>query len=220
VDNPWSGSAGSIHNIRQEMKIAKQINATGVVVHLSKSAALPANVQTVLCELAKNMPSDVLETVTLWLEIHTAKPCDSTFETPEKIRSLFSAVDRSNSGLKVGLCIDSAHVFSSGTSFETYDDTLSWLQDVEKSLHGHEIMFHLNDSASTLASGKDVHAPLCGGNIWQGYHPTRGTKDFQTCGIHAILENAVAANRMVILERNPAHLEADLDLLASLHYFQ
>jgi len=223
VDIPWKNNPGGVLNIKNELAICAEIGAKGLIVHLGAGATDDVILEHVLRELS-TVPTDVI----LYLEINTAKSSAGTFETPEKINKLFERIDgiisRQPHQLRVGLCIDTAHVYSCGVSLDEYNFTMDWLNSIQ----GVElIMFHLNDSASTLGSGVDKHQALCKGNIWGQY--TNGTStDLRTdlradympvrdSGLVAVLEWAQLNECMVILERSEG-LEDDLDLIANLGY--
>ncbi len=216
VDNPWSRSAGSIHNIKQEMRIAARLGATGVIVHLAAGAADDDNLQHVLKAVA-DLPEDVLAGTVLWLETHTAKSSPYTYETTKKVRRLFDRVAAVDKGaLRVGLCIDTAHLFACGMNLATADAAEKWLAD----LPDVPIMLHLNDSGSTLGSGKDVHAALTRGNIWDMYNPEEGHLDISDSGLVTILSWAEKNNIVTILERDEDSISADLSLIRQFGYFQ
>lgn len=216
VDHPWNRAAGSVHNIKQELRVAAYIGATGVVVHLGAGAASDDNLKYVIEEVT-NLPDDVKSKVTLWLEIHTAKPSGFTYETPEKLQRLFERVSKCDThGMKVGLCIDTAHLFSCGMALDTYSKAKLWLEKLPKV----PVMMHLNDSASTLASGKDEHAMLCHGHLWGLYHPDTGSLPTEESGLMAILEWAELNDIVTILERDQEGTIADLTLIRRLGFFQ
>jgi len=203
IDHPWGGSPQAIGNIRRELKISAKIRARGVIIHLSAAAAGP-NFGAILSKLTADIPA-----TTLWLEINAAKPSQNTYETPQKISDLFDRVGRADThNVTVGLCIDTAHLFSCGLSFREYSAAQSWLSKLPKI----PVMFHLNDSAADLGSGRDVHQVLGRGNIWQGI-------DVEDSGIMAVLEWARAHESMIILERNLTDLRADLKLIHDLRFF-
>lgn len=221
VDNPWNRAQGSIHNIKQEMRIAAQIGATGVIIHLAAGALQPDTVKYVIEEIARG---DV--TAILWLEIHTAKPCANTYETPEKLAALFRRVAACDlRGLRVGLCIDTAHLFASGTSLRDYAPAMNWLNTTQNMINAiipnTPFMLHLNDSASALGSGIDEHAVLLRGNIWGDYLQTLPVKlPLEDCGLVAVLEWAENNGVTTILERNPADVGDDLTLIHELGFFR
>ncbi|QYB17740.1 putative endonuclease 4 [Pacmanvirus S19] len=216
VDFPWKLSHGSIHNIKQEMKIASQIGATGVVVHLGHGAFSDDVINNVLTEINK-LPDNVLETTILWLEINAAKSSETTYESPEKIHVLFNKVSTitKNMKLKVGLCIDTAHLYACGVALDTYDKARRWIE----ALPDIPIMMHLNDSGSVLGSGKDLHAELAKGNIWKAYHPDDGQLPFEDSGLAFILGWAEQNNITTILERDSEGAIEDLTLITRMGYF-
>ncbi len=210
VDNPWNLSQGSIHNIKKELAIAASIGATGVVVHLGANAN--KTLSEVLTKIANDMPPEILEVVTLWLEINAAKPTVNTFETPKKLNALFDEVAKCKPpALKVGLCIDTAHLWSCGIALTTYEAAQKWLSLLPQV----PIMLHLNDSKSILSSGVDRHDRLTDGNIW-GLYKHHSLED---SGLTAILNWAESNNIMTILERDHAGTFQDLKLIAELGYF-
>ncbi len=215
IDNPWGLSAASIHNIKQELITCSQIGATGVIIHLAAKAATDALGQVLEKITSVELPGPV---PILWLEIHTAKASSATYETPQKIQQLFARVAKCNThGMRIGLCIDTAHLFACGTSFRDYNPTYAWLEAVATAIAGHPIMIHLNDSATTLGSGRDQHAMLTRGNIWGDFRED-GHQSIADSGLMAVLDWADENKIVTILERNPDHVEHDLKLIAGLGY--
>jgi endonuclease IV len=217
VDHPWNRAPGAVHNIKQEMRTAARIGATGVVVHLGAGATNDENLTYVFEEIAK-LSDDVLEVTTLWLEIHTAKPGNNTFETPQKLNRLFDRIGRVETGkLRIGLCIDTAHLFSCGVALDTYEAATNWLAGLPRDV---PVMMHLNDSASSLGSGVDRHETLCEGKLWSQYHPETGRLPIENSGLVAILNWAETNDIMTILERDEEGTIHDLTLIQTLGYFQ
>jgi endonuclease IV len=199
------------------LRIAARIGATGVIVHLAAGAADEANLKYVIEEVT-NLPDEVRNAVTFWLEIHTAKPGPFTYETPAKLRTLFERVKKCDTkGMKIGLCIDTAHLFSCGMALDTYEKADEWLSEVSEI--GVPLMMHLNDSASSLASGIDQHENLCEGKIWSAYHPEKGHLPIEESGLVAILNWAESNDILTILERDDEGTIKDLRLIQSLGYF-
>lgn len=220
LDHPWSGSRhASIHNIKQEMTIAAELGATGVIVHLGAGAADAVTCAAVLERIDKLLSDDVKASCVLWLEINAARAGQSTFETPEKLRRLFTHIRAANiNSLKVGLCVDTAHLHSCGVTLDTYEAAEEWFRALPDSV---PYMLHLNDSAATGGSGKDVHEVLCRGNIWGAFNPERvDALPMESSGLVAVLDWATASNATVILERDEDGVIHDLALLRQLGYFQ
>lgn len=230
VDYPWKLARGAVHNIRQEMRIAHQIGATGVIVHLGLGIA--ENLEEVLWSIIGRDPAKRLRlnasaaadparpvNCCLWLEINSARASQYTFETPAKLAALFQRIAAmeglADAGLSIGLCIDTAHLFACGVALNTYDVADAWLRGLPQV----PVMLHLNDSAGALGSGKDKHAGLCTGNLWGRYHPVTGDLPFEDSGLCRILAWAEDNRIMVILERDPMCVHADLDLIQSMGFF-
>lgn len=219
IDMPWSRTAREngevkpgVHNIRREMKIAQAIGATGVVVHLSSGAYDALTLQYVLEKIGED--ADYGDCI-LWLETHTAKQSEFTYETPAKIRRLFEKVAACQPTFRVGLCVDSAHVFSCGVALDNYDKTHEWLAG----LPDVPLMFHLNDSKSSLGSGVDRHEELTMGKIWSAYNEDTGSMPLSRSGLMAILDWAVEHNNVVILERHKGGIDNDIALITGAGYF-
>lgn len=217
IDNPWNRAPGAVHNIKMEMRVCAKIGAIGLVVHLG-AGAFGDTLRYVLEQLSR-VEDDVKASCTIYFEINAAKSAEHTFETPQKINTLFERISNALDSiaapvrLKVGLCVDSAHVFSCGVALADYNVTMDWLN----ALSVPSIMFHLNDSASELGSGKDRHEALTKGNLWRSYGAD-GVFPIEDCGLVAILDYAIINDSFVILERG-AGLIDDLALIQQLGYF-
>lgn len=219
VDNPWGegpSRAGSVENIVAEMRVAESIGATGVVVHLSNHTN--TSLEAVLTDISARLGVENRPDIILWLEIHAAKSNPNTFETPAKLHALFARIQAMGLPLRVGLCIDTAHLFSCGTHFGAYEAAWKWLESVGE-VGQIPIMIHLNDSASSLGSGVDKHASLTRGKIWADYNPTTGALPVEESGLMAVLEWASERGADVILERHEIP-RGDLDLINQLGFFR
>lgn len=215
IDYPWTRESDACYNIKVEMQIASELGASGVIVHLGVGADRAETISSVLSQIENAAYSEVI----LWLEVQASKPSTHTYETPEKIASLFSRVRKCNlKHLQVGLCVDTAHLHSCGVSLQSRLDAAEWFNEVlpviPRSMSGPQVMIHLNDSSSEVGSGVDVHANLCAGNIWSRYHPTSGDLPFEESGLAYILELAQQQHIAIVMERNVDSMQDDLALLA------
>lgn len=211
IDNPWGDSIHrkrAIKNIRREMKIAEDIGANGVIVHLGAGI----NNDNILKEVISGLRDS---TVTLWLEINAAKPSEGTFETPSKIRKLYDSLQNINTTIDIGLCIDTAHLHSCGVSISTYNQAITWLGGLPPMKY----MLHLNDSESVLGSGQDRHAALCQGNIWGEFNIDNSKLPISESGLTAFCLWAKKHALMTILERKTEYIPADLRLLHTMRIF-
>jgi endonuclease IV len=201
VDNPWRvENSPSIENIKYEAKVAAKIGATGVIVHLGKGAFDDAILENTLRALAG-------VTCRIWFEINAAKPAAHTFETPAKLAALFDRI-LAIRPRGVGLCIDSAHVWSCGVDLSDGATAAEWCDRVQQVCAARSIpmMIHLNDSDAARGSGVDRHAALLGGNIWSGRRDVF-RRFVLWCKSHC---------ELIIIERDEDGIEGDLATLAEI----
>lgn len=210
VDKPWSGSDLAIDNIVGELKVAYDMGASGVVVHLGAASAtdkfIPA-VRSITDRASKVCVGGIAggnagATPLLWLEVQAAKPAPHTFETPQKLNALFERLDGIGG---IGLCIDTAHLFSCGMSLQTHEAAEEFFTQLRCPV---PMMIHLNDSASKLASGVDKHAAIGNGAIWSD----------DMSGLKYIIDYAIKNKIQMYFERHDDDVCKDLKVLSTLGY--
>ncbi len=198
MDFPWGDSPYPARFIRDELALCARAGVAGLVVHLGKTP--PAAVEARLPSLAP--PPGGAAPPRLYLETPAVKPENSFYETPEKLAVLFRAVRKVDPGLVgFGLCVDTAHLWSSGVDLRSYEDASGWLRRLEAvaaDIPPDRIIFHLNDSFDARGSGRDEHAPLLRGKIW-GEYADRPRQS----GLAAFVDYAVDNRTPTILERKP-----------------
>lgn len=195
ADYPWNGNPHAAQFIRQEADAGYKAGISGLVVHLPNKP-----VETVLKYLPRIYPAAKL---TIYLEMVAVSPAKSEYETPQKLRKLFQAIREKTDPtlLKTGLCIDTAHLWSCGVDISDRKSAEKWLNELESFsdvIPPSKIMLHLNDSLYPLGAGKDAHAPLMRGKIWESYREKPSES-----GLAAFVDYADAHTMPVILERKP-----------------
>ena len=68
---------------------------------------------------------------------------------------------------KVGICIDTGHLWSTGINIQRYDEMCNWMKQIEEFIPRDRILIHLNDNNAEFNSNKDKHAALLEGKIWE-----------------------------------------------------
>lgn len=201
LDTPWNGKSGPKYNIGKELEICKDIGANGLVIHLAKKPL------TTIIDTIGNLLNHNEDGPILYLEISSAKASKETFETPEKIKTLFGAIvnkygkDMLN---RVGLTIDTAHLWAAGVDIASAENASNWLEPITDMIAKDElrkVMIHLNDQTTERGCGKDQHAPLMYGTIWKEYNPEEGTLPAKDSGLVTFLEFAKKHELVTILER-------------------
>lgn len=212
VDFPWTGKSFITRFIRQELKMCAKSGILGLVIHLGKQkpAVVAKIMPTLLPESGDGEPPTIL-----FLETPHLKPENSHYETPEKLAELFVELRQIDPELcRIGLCIDTAHLWSCGVDICSFDAAESWLRRLESIsaiIPANRTMFHLNDSYSARGSGADRHAPLLKGNIWKEF----ADRPHQS-GLAAFVDYAMRHNTITILERNQESLLDDYVVLERL----
>jgi len=211
LDRPWDGKAAPINMIKKQLVICSEIGAKGLVVHLDRRT--PTTIATELKKIAKDIPKGVR----IYLEINAAKG-DMLYSTPAALNELFAEFKKQNmpNMSQIGLCIDTAHLWSCGARTVTGDEMCQWLDSLSGDIG--PILVHLNDNQNPFGSGKDHHGALAQHQIWSEYHPTKGTKDITDSGLLVIISWAAESNIDIILERKEG-LDDDFKLLHDLGYY-
>jgi endonuclease IV len=204
---PWRGDAGAAQYIRDELRVCAEAGIEGLVVHAPK---LPI---AEVVRYAGGLTSAAAAAPRLYLETPAVTPAETYYETPEKLRALFTAL-REVPG-RFGLCVDTAHIWTSGVDLRSYDAAARWLGRLEEvaDVIPHEaVMLHLNDSLRARGVGPDAHAGLAAGRIWEEYRD-----DLRRSGLAAFVDYAERHGTPVILERKPKEaLPADYAVLRRL----
>jgi deoxyribonuclease IV len=197
-DYPWKNNPEAISGIRRELQIADEMGASGVVIHLGAEAATRETLLRVLSRIDEGL--NLTTTRTLWLETNVTLPEKATFSDPAGLRALMVMVkSRKYANINVGLCLDTAHLHSCGVKLQTTREVTEFLNGLPSAKY----MLHLNDSAMERGSGKDKHAALGRGKIWEETQ----------AGLVVFVEWAARMGVTVILERHPDDLSHDLGIL-------
>jgi deoxyribonuclease-4 len=81
-------------------------------------------------------------------------------------RELGRIIDAAGSDPRLGICVDTAHIFESGVDLRTRDGLDGLMRELDESC-GRErlVMFHLNDSKTPLGSNRDRHENIGEGDL-------------------------------------------------------
>lgn len=182
-----------LKKIEDQIKKTSEIGGWGLVLHLVKkyTPQQVADAMEVIIPIAEKYNIMIL------LEMVASRSNKNTYETPEKINNLnqllFNKFDSSN----WGWCVDTAHIWCSGTNIQTYEQMQNWLNGLENPERIE--MFHLNGSSTPQGNGKDIHEIVFGpsDNIWKDIEPNNS-------GVKSVVEFAVQNNITIICEINRA----------------
>jgi endonuclease IV len=207
-DFPWNGNPVAMSFIRTEQAVCRYAGISGLVIHL------PAAGET--ATLARHLKKCFMHFgVRIYLEMIAASPKKSQFHTAKGLRDLFAEIRKETDPelQQVGLCIDTAHLWSSGVDLASAAAATKWLAGLPLDvIPPDKIMWHLNDSAKPLGCGKDEHAGLFEGEIWKAFKDRP-----HESGLAVIVKFIRDHGMIAILERKPAEaLAGDYFALAKL----
>lgn len=188
---PWKGTDMAIRSLKKQLELCHQINAKGFIIHLPKNESN----DTIIKQLKEILNHEIA--VCIYLETPAISK-GSVFHCPNRLNSLFSSIKQEldPNEMYFGLCIDTAHIWSSGVDISDYSNARDWLND----LNIKNIMFHLNDNVRPLGVAPDQHQALMEGEIWKSYKGT-SLENQKKSGLYAVLQYAQDNKCPIILER-------------------
>jgi deoxyribonuclease-4 len=209
----------SLNFVLKEYKICKNVGITGLVVHLPKEKMLKKekNVFKQIIDAIDTINTDTIDTDTspiIYLETPAVISMWANYDTGQKLSKLFYIINSLQLKFKpkknhpFGLCIDTAHIWTSGNDISTYDGAKRWFSELMDMpyIPYNRLIIHLNDSERDLGCGPDKHASLTKGKIW-GAYKTR--EELKKSGLFFIIDFAKKHNIPIILERNNKEMLKD-----------
>jgi endonuclease IV len=199
----WTGSLPAGIFVRSERELCQRAGVSGLVIHLP--ATPPSTVLPILPSLYTASTPDVK----IYLEIPAVAPSNAHYASGENLGELFRLIrERYDADLaRVGLCLDTAHLWTSGVDIASYAAAEKWLEgleDASDTIPPDAIMLHLNDSLRSCGTGPDAHAGLAAGKIWGAYRDALADS-----GLAAFVDYAVRNDTVTILERKPVEKLVD-----------
>ena len=191
-----NGSKTSIDNIRRELVLCDAAEAAGLILHLGANMKPKAS-------LAAAMDGT---TTPIYLEINAQRP--PNWADKHALYDLFSDLSTEEFYDRLGLCIDTQHLYACGVALRTAADFTNYIDELrgaftDGGLELPPIMFHLNDSdgrRDLFATGVDRHEEVLTGSIWSNYNGA----NFAQSGCAALLNFCKEHNLPAILESKDA----------------
>ena len=176
----------SIAALRNTMEVGRAIGADAVVFHVGShlGAGFEAGVERVVPAMAQ-----VLELAedTTWLLMENAAGTGGTIgRSVEELAILFDRLDRHP---RLGVCLDSCHLYASGVDVTDRAVLDATLDELDGSIGLDRLRaLHVNDSATPLGSNRDRHANMLEGLLGEQLGVFLGHPRLQ--GLPAVLETA------------------------------
>jgi deoxyribonuclease-4 len=154
--------AKSLASLVSSLRAGAQIGACGVVLHpgSAKGGAAPEAIaragETIKEALAQ----------TEGCELHLENTAGTGGTLGRSIDELAALLDAGGDHERLGLCLDSCHLFASGYDIRTAGGMGAVMQEVEAKIGVARVRsLHLNDSQTPLGSNRDRHANVGAGEL-------------------------------------------------------
>jgi len=181
----------SVAALRNTMQVACAIGADGVVVHVGShlGSGFEAGVERVLPAMEQVLDLCSDET---WLLMENSAGAGGTIgRSIEELATLYERLGRHE---RLGVCLDSCHLYVSGVDVTEAAALDGMLDELDSSIGLDRLKaLHVNDSAAPLGSNRDRHANICEGLLDQKLGVFLGNARLQ--GLPAVLEVAGPENK-------------------------
>jgi deoxyribonuclease IV len=180
----------SVAAMRNTMQIAGGIGADGVVFHVGShlGSGFEHGLERVLPEMEQVLELCSDET---WLLMENSAGAGGTIgRSVEELATLYERLDRHP---RLGICLDSCHLYVSGVDVSNPAALDACLDEVDSAIGLDRLRaLHVNDSATPLGSNRDRHANIGEGLLGERLGVFLGNPRLQ--GLPAVLETAGPEN--------------------------
>ena len=154
--------AKSLASLTNSLRVGAAIGATGVVLH--PGSAKTGHVGQALARAGETIGEALAESE--GCELHLENTAGAGGTLGRSFDELAQLLDGAGGGERLGVCLDSCHLFASGYDIRTVAGMGSVLREAKRTLGGGRIRsLHLNDSQTPLGSNRDRHANVGAGEL-------------------------------------------------------
>lgn len=203
---PWKAPKFVSHTL-DNIRASHKLGSGCVVVHIP---FLPVTeVVSGISSLVERMREHKLTDVKLMLEVSaTVRDETRSYESPEKLNRLTTALFAAGFNDCVRICVDTAHIFAGRAQISSADDARRWWSTLDTRLLG---MIHLNGSSydPNVRKGDKHEVPMSPEDlIWGGGYVSDASGEhtgYASRGCSVFVEHARRLKIPMILEINPRH---------------
>jgi deoxyribonuclease IV len=181
----------SVQALANTMQVASGIGADGVVFHIGShlGSGFEAGLERVLPAMQVVLEHSGEDT---WLLMENSAGTGGTIgRSIDELATIFERLDRHP---RLGICLDSCHLYASGVDVTDPVQLDAALDEVDASIGLDRLRaLHVNDSATPLGSNRDRHANIGEGILGDKLGVFLGNKRLQ--GLPAVLETAGPDNK-------------------------
>ena len=154
--------AKSLASLTKSLQAGHALGAVGVVLH--PGSALKGSVDAALDRAAESIAEALAESEDSPLHLEDTAGAGGTLG--RSFEELARLIDAAGGDDRLGVCLDSCHLFASGYDIRTPAGLAHVLDEFDRVVGlGRLGSLHVNDSATPLASNRDRHANLGDGEI-------------------------------------------------------
>jgi deoxyribonuclease IV len=176
----------SVAAMRNTMQVACAIGADAVVFHVGShlGSGFEHGLERVLPAMEQVLELSTDET---WLLMENSAGTGGTIgRSIDELAAIYERLDRHP---RLGICLDSCHLYASGVDVTDATRLDALLDEVESSIGLDRLRaLHANDSDAPLGSNRDRHANICDGLLGEELGVFLGHPRLQ--GLPAVLETA------------------------------
>jgi deoxyribonuclease-4 len=181
----------SVATLRNTTEVASAIGADGVVFHVGShlGSGLEAGLEHVLPALEQALELCTDET---WLLMENSAGAGGTIG--RSVEELATIHERLGGPPRLGVCLDSCHLFVSGVDVTDPAELDACLDELDSAIGLDRLRaLHVNDAAAPLGSNRDRHANILEGELGEKLGVFLSNPRLQ--GLPAVLETAGPDNR-------------------------
>jgi deoxyribonuclease-4 len=152
----------SLEALKVALHSGEQLGAVGVVLH--PGSALKSPPEEAIERAGKVIEEALKETGKCPLLLEDTAGAGGTLG--RSFEELAMLVDKAGGQKRIGVCLDSCHLFASGYDVRTAEALESVIDEFDKVVGCDRLgALHINDSMTELGSNRDRHAPIGEGEI-------------------------------------------------------
>jgi deoxyribonuclease-4 len=152
----------SLMSLTHSLRVGQAIGASGVVLH--PGSAKTGDVGTAIARAGAAIGEALAESE--GCELHLENTAGAGGTLGRSFDELARLLDGAGANQRLGVCLDSCHLFASGYDIRTANGVSGVLREATRKLgRGRVRSLHLNDSQTPLGSNRDRHANLGAGEL-------------------------------------------------------
>jgi deoxyribonuclease-4 len=154
--------AKSLESLTHSLRAGEAIGASGVVLH--PGSAKTGHVGEAIARAGETIREALHESEGCQLHLENTAGAGGTLG--RSLEELGELLESAGGGERLGVCLDSCHLFASGYDIRTAAGVTGMLREATRKLgRGRIRSLHLNDSQTPLGSCRDRHANIGEGEI-------------------------------------------------------